>query len=256
LDEGGSDDSFGRAVWAAGKAVNSWLDENSKINAQKMLEKALPFVDCLEEPRSVSLSLLGLAEFAKAFPDKKHLLGRIEFCAEKLCKMLEFNGSEEWQWFENFLTYDNARMPHALFSAFQATGNRRFLLAAEKSFLFLSKHTIQGEMFEPVGQDGWFPKGGQKAMFDQQPIEAASMVQAATAGFFATSDDEYKKVALTCFNWFFGGNRLGAALYDKETGACFDGLTFKEVNLNQGAESLVEFLLAKFCIEKMQRQKV
>jgi len=256
LDQGGSDDCFGRAVWAGGKAVNSWLDENSRLNAQKMLEKALPFADCLEEPRSISLSLLGLAEFAKAFPDKKQLLGKIEFGAEKLCKMLESNGSEEWQWFEEALTYDNARMPLALFSAFNATGNRDFLHAAEKSFWFLSKNTIQGEMFEPVGQDGWFPKAGQKAMFDQQPIEAASMVQAATAGFFATSNDDYKKAALTCYNWFFGGNRLGLAVYDKETGACFDGLTFKEANLNQGAESLLEFLLARFCIEKMQRQKI
>lgn len=256
LDEGGSDDSFGRAVWAAGKAVNSWLGENSRINAQKMLEKALPFVDNLEEPRSISFSLLGLVEFARVFPEKEWLFEKIGVCAEKLVAMLEKNSDAEWQWFEDTLTYDNARMPQALFAAFQATGNQRFLDAAEKSFSFLSKCTIKGELFEPVGQNGWFPKGGKKAVFDQQPIEAASMVQAATAGFFATSDEEYKKAALVSFSWFFGGNRLGAALYDKETGACFDGLTFKEVNLNQGAESMLEFMLARFCIERMKRQKI
>ncbi len=255
-ETGGSGDCFGRAVWACGRAVNSWLDENYRTNARKMLQKALPLVSQLSDPRPVAFAMLGLCEFAKAEPKKIEVFETIEQLGLTLTGMFELNSNQEWQWFEDILTYDNARMPQAMFAAFQASGNKRFLQVAEKSFRFLEEKTLEGEMFVPVGQDGWFPKEEEKALFDQQPIEAAAMVQAATAGFFATSNDDYKKTALTSFNWFFGGNKLGASLYDKKTGACFDGLTPKEVNLNQGSESLVEFLLARFCVEKMRRQKI
>ncbi len=255
-NERGSADCFGRALWASGRAANSWLAENHKINAKKMFYKALPWVQGLEDSRPVAFSIIGLAEMLKADGNNRVLLEKIEFLAEKMFCFFAENSSENWKWFEDILTYDNARLPKAMFAAFHATGRKDFLDVAEKSFWFLARQTVKGEMFEPVGQNGWFPKGGQKALFDQQPIEAASMVQAATAGFFATNNKDYKKIALTCFNWFFGGNKLGAALYDKKTGACFDGLTPKNVNLNQGAESLVEFLLARFCIERMKRQKI
>ncbi|MFA4855528.1 MAG: glycosyltransferase [archaeon] len=255
-DEEGSPDCFGRAVWACGRAMNSWLDENQRINAKKMLEKTMPQACNLADPRPIAFALLGLCEAAKAEPENRAFLEAVEILAGRMAGIFEKQSSGEWPWFEDILTYDNARLPHAMFAAFQVTGENRFLGIAEKSFSFLAEKTAGGEMFEPVGQDGWYPKGGQKALFDQQPIEAAAMVQAATAGFFAASDDDYKRVAGICFNWFFGGNSLGAAVYDKKTGACFDGLTPKEVNLNQGAESTVEFLLARFCMERLKRQKI
>ncbi len=255
-DERGSADCFGRALWASGKAANSWLVENHRTNAKKMFYRALPWVQELKDLRPIAFSIIGIAEMLKAGENKPVLLENIEFLAEKMKEFFAENSVENWKWFEDILTYDNARLPQAMFVAFQATGRKDFLEVAEKSFLFLTEQTVKGEMFEPVGQDGWFPKDGEKALFDQQPIEAASMVQAATAGFFATSNDEYKKIALTSFNWFFGGNKLGAALYDRKTGACFDGLTPKNVNLNQGAESMVEFLIARFCIERMKNQKI
>lgn len=255
-DEEGSSDCFGRAIWACGRVMNSWLDENQRINARKMLEKAMPLALGLAEPRPIAFALLGLCEAAKAMPENRAFVEAVEILAGRIAGLFEEQSSGEWQWFEDILTYDNARLPYGMFAAFQATGRKRFLDIAEKSFSFLVEKTVRGEMFEPVGQDGWCPKGSEKALFDQQPIEAASMVQAATAGLFATSNDEYKRVAVTCLNWFFGGNSLGASLYDKKTGACFDGLTPKEVNLNQGAESTVEFLLARFCMERMKRQKI
>lgn len=255
-DLGGSDDCFGRAVWACGKAVNSWLEKNHRLNAEKMLEKALPLAHKLEESRPVAFTLLGLAEAAEAQPEEPVWRQGIGLLGSRLVEMFEANSGGEWQWFDDIMTYDNARMCQALFAAFSATGSKRFLDVAKKSFSFLQEKTLQDEMLVPVGQDGWLPRGGSKALFDQQPIEAGSMVQAATQAFFATADDSYKGLALTCFNWFFGGNNMGIRLYDKNTGACFDGLTPKEVNLNQGAESLVEFLLARLCIERLHRQKI
>jgi len=255
-DERGSADCFGRALWASGRATNSWLVENHRTNAKKMFYRALPWVQELEDLRPIAFSIIGIAEMLKAGENKPVLLENIEFLAEKMKGFFVENNVENWKWFENILTYDNARLPQAMFAAFQATGRKDFLEVAEKSFLFLTKQTVNGEMFEPVGQNGWFPKNEKKALFDQQPIEAASMVQAYTAGFFATNNEGYKKTALTCFNWFFGGNKLGTALYDGKTGACFDGLTPESANLNQGAESLVEFLIARFCIERIKRQKI
>lgn len=256
LEEGGSGDCFGRAMWACGRTVNSWLDRNYKEIARKILEKALPQTLELEHQRPIAFTLIGLDEIVKARPDDRSLIETVEMLGNRLVRLFEANSDEKWQWFEDILTYDNARLPQAMFAAYQATGNKRFLEIAKKSFGFLAKETIEGEMFVPVGQDGWYPKGGEKALFDQQPLEAAAMVQAATAGFLATSDDDYRKIALTSFNWFFGGNELGAALYDNKTGACFDGLTPKEVNLNQGAESLVEFMISRFCVEKLKSQKI
>jgi hypothetical protein len=256
LDSGGSGDCFGRAMWALGKAANSWLPFNQRTHARKMLDKSLEQVPFLEDARPIALTLIGLDEFAKAHPERNELSGEISALGKKLVSLYEENSESEWKWFEETLTYDNSRIPQALFAAFQATGNKRFLGVARESFAFLKRKTFADEMFVPVGQDGWFPRGGEKALFDQQPIEAASMVQASTQAFFVTTDDDYARTALACFNWFFGGNSLGASLYEKETGACFDGLTPKEVNLNQGAESLVEFLLARFCIERMKRQKI
>jgi len=255
-DSGGSQDCFGRSVWACGKTVNSWLQLNHRLNAEKMLEKAFPLALKLEEPRPIAFSLLGLAEMAKARPKEEKWREGIELLGLRLVELFEENSGKGWQWFEDVLTYDNARMCQAMFLGFEATGRKRFLEVGEKSFGFLVEKTLKGEMFEPVGQDGWFPREGKKALFDQQPIEAGAMVQAATQAFFATANDDYKRIALTCFNWFFGGNKLGAAVYDKKTGACFDGITPEEVNLNQGSESLLEFLLARFCIERMKRQKI
>ena len=254
VTEGESLDCLGRAVWACGKTVNSWLNENNKIIAEKMFGKTLPLLEQLWETRPIAFSILGLNEMAKA--GHENAVGLIDLLGERMVGMFEENSDEGWQWFEDSLTYDNARLPQAMFSAFQATGKKSFLEVAEKSFEFLAKTCFEGEMFVPVGQDGWYPKFGEKALFDQQPIEAGSMAQAGVEAFLSTSNDEYKKIALSSFNWFFGGNKLGAAVYDKKTGACFDGITSKEVNLNQGAESLVEFLIARFSIEKMRRQKI
>jgi len=255
MDEGESLDCFGRAVWACGKAANSWLPVNQRTIAKKMLEKAVPNILRLEEPRPAALAILGLGELAKATGEQRYVWA-ISLLAKRLTGLFGGNASGKWQWFEDILTYDNARLPHAMFAAFRATGSGRFLEVAEKSFAFLSENTFEDGIFVPVGQDGWFRKGSKKALFDQQPIEAASMVQAGFEGFLSTGSVKYRETAVASFNWFFGGNKLGATLYDPETGACFDGLTPKEPNLNQGAESLVEFLLARLCMEKLERQKL
>ncbi|MCX6798850.1 MAG: glycosyltransferase [Candidatus Diapherotrites archaeon] len=246
-------DCYGRALWACGYAVDSRLYENAKATAKKMLDDALQNISKLEDARPVAFALMGLHHYFHAKPEQSDLKEKIILLGDKLLALLQQSSSEGWFWFEDALTYCNARLPHALFLAFESTKERRFLDAAEQSFRFLEEKTVEGEIFIPVGQNGWLPKGGAKALFDQQPIEASSMVEAAVAAFKANGKERYKKTALTAFEWFFGRNSLGAKLYDETNGGCFDGLTETEVNLNQGAESTIAYLSARLSVEELAR---
>ncbi len=253
MEEQTSWDCFGRALWAAGFAVNSGLDENLKALAKKMIDDAMPNVITLQDCRPAALALMGIHHYFKAKPEQLDLLEKINALGNKLLSMLGQNSSAEWQWFEEILTYSNAIMPHALFLAFDSTKDEHFLHAAEQTYSFLRGKTIEGDMFVPVGQNGWLPRGGQKALFDQQPIEAGSMADAALTAFNLTGKREYAEDAFIAFNWFLGKNLLGKAVFDSSTGACFDGLTAQGPNLNQGAESTIAFLFARLAMEELMR---
>ncbi len=251
LDEQGSWDCFGRAMWACGYALNSQLNENVKAVAKKLLDEAIPNLARLSEVRPISFALMGTYYYLKARPEQQDLLGKVKVLATRLVSLLERNSCENWTWFENILTYCNARMPHALFLAFDATKDKRFLNAAEQSYQFLRQKTIENGLFVPVGQDGWFPMNGKKALFDQQPIEAGCMAEAALAAFASTGKKAYAADAMTAFEWFFGKNILQEPLFDSTLSACFDGLTREGPNFNQGAESTIAFLLARLAVEEL-----
>lgn len=254
LDKEDSGDSFGRAVWACGYTLCSGLNPNMKGAAKKMIDEAMPQAMLLEDPRPIAFVIMGLHYYLKAFPKQPGVFEKILALGEKLLCMLEQNSDSEWVWFENILTYCNARIPQALFLAFDSTKDNRFLEAAEKSFGFLLSKTINKGIFAPVGQNGWFPKGGEKACFDQQPIDAGSTVEAAVSAFNTTGNTKYVEAAYCAFKWFFGGNIHGLNVYDSARGACFDGLVSDGVNLNQGAESTLTFILARMTLENIMMQ--
>ena len=253
LEEETGWDCFGRVLWACGYAVYSKLYENAKATAKKMFDEAMPNLGKLEDCRPIAFAIIGLHYYHSAKPEQVDLKEKIIFLGEKLLLMLERNSGADWHWFEQELTYCNARIPHALFLAYQSTKDSRFLEAAERSFAFLESKTIESGMFVPVGQRGWFPKGGPKAIFDQQPIEASAMVDAAVEAFKVTGKENYKRTAVVSFEWFLGRNSLQARVYDDVNGACFDGLTETEPNKNQGAESTIAYLLARLAIEEIAR---
>jgi len=158
----------------------------------------------------------------------------------------------DWPWFEDRLSYDNAVLPSALFVASQTLQNKTYRETAIDACRFLIEATFTGSHFSFVGCHGWYPKGGEKAHFDQQPIEAASTVSMLRAAFAATGDDFFIKLMSKAFYWFFGDNDLGVALFDFRSRGCHDGLTPDGVNLNQGAESLISYMLAYLGIEEEQ----
>ena len=174
----------------------------------------------------------------------------IHTLAERLVEQYERNASPQWAWFEDILTWGNALLPASLFVSYQLLGDKKFLKIAKESFDFMSNQVFDHQLiFQPVGNRGWFPRGGKKAQFDQQPIEAMWMAIAAEEAFEVTSQPHYRRKAQSAIEWFGGKNCHCLPLYDPEDGSCADGLTPEGINLNRGVESTVaalySFILAK-----------
>ena len=177
----------------------------------------------------------------------------MEKLADSLVKRYQDEDKDDWHWFEPYLTYDNARLPQALFEAYSTTGKQKYLDVAKESMAFLLKTQMINDVFVPIGNDGWYRRGENRAIYDQQPLEAAAMVEAAVDAFYATKDKSYLEIANTTFEWFLGRNSRKIQVYSPETGGCFDGLAPEKVNMNQGAESSISYLLARLKLEEVKR---
>ncbi|MEK6875963.1 MAG: glycosyltransferase, partial [Nanoarchaeota archaeon] len=162
------------------------------------------------------------------------------------------NSANEWKWFEPYLTYSNGKLPESLFFSYLMTKDKKYLEIAEESLDFLSKTLIVNGKMELVGNKGWYHKGGERAFYDQQPVDAASMVQSFLAAYSITKKRLYYSNAVLAFNWFLGKNSLNQMIYDEATGGCFDGLSEETLNLNQGAESTISYLLARLSLEEIK----
>ena len=132
-------------------------------------------------------------------------------------------------------------------------GKQKYLEVAKESMDFLLKTQMVNDVFVPIGNDGWYRHGGNRAFYDQQPLEAAAMVEAAVDAFYATKDKSYLKSLTTAFEWYLGRNSRKIQMYSPETGGCFDGLASEKVNMNQGAESSISYLLARLKLEESKR---
>jgi glycosyltransferase involved in cell wall biosynthesis len=238
-----SDDCMGRAVWALGCTVHLASDDGSRLLAREMFGRALPLCNELG-PRGTALVILGLANVLAVEPeatDARVMLGAL---AEKLVDLYQREATEGWRWFEPTLTYDNAMIPHALFTAYRMTGERTSLRVAREALEFLEATCFTGDRLLLVGNTGWHSRGGKKPDSDEQAIDATAFVLAFRGAYLATRDHHHLRRMREAFTWFLGNNRLGLPLYDFATAGCRDGLGASEVNQNQGAESTICFLMA------------
>lgn len=237
IDKMGGEDSFGRTIWALGYvAADDKIDKKITQGARRLLKRSIKNITNLYYLRAKAFSLLGLY-----YLQDKNLVRKI---ANEIIKKYELHRTEKWCWFEDSLTYSNAILPYSLFLAYDLTGEKRYLEVAEESIKFLDRRARIKNIPAPIGQNGWYQKGGKKGLYDQQVVDAADMVLAALTGWKVTGIENYRKVAGQWWKWFFGNNINKMPLIDKETGGCYDGLTTRGVNLNQGAESIVCYLLA------------
>ena len=249
LDLVGSDDSLGRALWATGNVINSNLDKEKKSLGKEIFDKALPHAYKSTSPRTKAFTILGLSQYHSAYPKDNNLSLRMKELANQLLKMYKKKSSVNWRWFETYLTYCNARLAQAMFKSYVHIGDESYLQVAEETFNFLLKVQIKNDIFEPVGNNGWYKKNGLKAIYDQQSVEASCMVDTALTAFQITQNTHYKAAGQSIFEWYLGKNAQGLNIYDPNTGACYDGITPKGLNLNEGAESIVTYLLARLNLE-------
>ena len=251
LDDVGSDDSLGRALWACGSVINSNLDEEKKMLSKEVFDKALPHAINSTSPRAKAFAVLGLSQYQRTYPNDQALSGRMIELIEQLLKLYQQASSVDWRWFEAYLTYCNGRLPQALFEAYERIREENYLQVAKESFNFILKVQMKNGMFAPIGNKDWYKKGGSRAMFDQQSVEASCMTETALTAFRATRIDHFRTTARTIFAWFLGKNTKGLSVYNPNTGGCYDGITSKGLNLNQGAEATVTYLLARLDLETM-----
>ncbi len=238
-----SEDAHGRAMNALGHLIATKnIPIELRVEAERIFENAKKVVDQIRSPRAVSFILIGLYFYNDI---KNSEVIRIKKLADYLTQLYKECNSENWHWFENYLTYSNSKLPEALFFCYKTTKDDRYLLIAKESLDFLISLTFKDGKFAPIGQNGWHHKNGHSASHDQQPVDAASMVQTLTVAFDITKEDRYMKLAIEAFHWFLGKNSLNQEVYNNLTGGCHDGVGENSLNMNQGAESSISYLLAR-----------
>ena len=248
--DGRDEDSFGRAFWALAEVEISALPEPQKAAARHMSACAAPVLSRLSSPRATALALIGSAASNDSAPARP-LQSVITSLAESLCERYEAASSADWPWFESYLTYCNARLPHAMFAAYRSTGNRRFLQIAQDTTSFLTEITFSEGGLQPVGNEHWFLKGGERAFYDQQPVDAAASTELYIQAYLATGDAKYSELAHKTYSWYLGDNVNRLPIADPLKGCCYDALNREGVNLNQGAEACTTFLMATLALNSM-----
>ncbi len=245
------DDANGRGIWALGYLISkeALLPEGLILNARAIIQKALPHMLTVYSPRSMALAIKGLY-YSLNGPDLAENTEHIRILANRLLDMYRYESTGKWGWFESYLTYANSILPEAMLCAWLATGDDNYKEVALESFDFLLAIIFSKKGIEVISNKSWLKKGQEAGSIGQQPIDVAYTIIALSKFYDAFKDVEYRHKLVTAFNWFLGNNHLHQIIYNPCTGGCYDGLEENNVNLNQGAESTVSYLMARLTIEK------
>ena len=246
LEAVGSDDSHGRALWALGDVLGHSRNAGLRGAAGRLFEAAVPAALTFTIPRAWAYCILGMQAYLDWFPGDRAIQGARNNLANRLLDIYERSQSSKWQWFEKSLSYANARLSQALILAGWRSNNQRMIEAGMDSLKWLvaEQHRDDEEIFVPIGSNGFFVEGNEKARFDQQPVEACATISACLEVYRLTEEGLWFEEAQRVFRWFLGKNDLQVPLYDATTGGCRDGLHPDRINENQGAESTLSFLMA------------
>ncbi len=253
LEEAGSEDSHARALWGLGHAVALAPNEGIRATALDLFEHGLNAVVDFESPRAWAFTLVGVHAYLRRYSGGSDARRIRETLAERLFEQFRENASDDWVWPENIITYANGKLPHALLLAGQWMQRGELTDMGLRSLHWLlDTQTGSTGCLSPIGNDGWWERGGQRAQYDQQPIEAHALLEACLEAYNVTRDDQWLVGARRCFKWFLGKNDLGVPVYDYETGGCRDGLEREGVNENEGAESTLAWLLSLLAIRSLE----
>ena len=247
LEESGSDDSHGRTLWALGTVLGRSHTPALQSMAGWVFEQVLPVILNTTSPRAWAFTLIGIHEYLRPFAGDRMVNQVRDELAGRLLTLYQRCRSDEWRWYEDGLTYCNAVLPQAMLMCGQWIPNHAMTDVGLESLVWLTdlQHADADEgHFIPIGSNGFYQRGGERARFDQQPVEAQAMVSACLEAYRSTGDTRWRKEARRAFEWFLGRNDLNLPLYDPTTGGCRDGLHPDRPNENQGAESTLAFLQA------------
>ena len=242
----GSEDCHGRALWSLGTVLGRSDNQGLRSAAGRLFEFSLPAALESYSPRAGAYALLGIQEYLNSYPGDRDAQKIRAVLSRRLLEMYESIRRPDWKWFEDVVAYGNARLPQAMLVVGSAGSDDRMVSDGLEAldWLLKAQHCETNHHFVPIGSQGFYHQGGEKARFDQQPIEAAGAVSACLEAYRITGDGRWRSEAWSAFNWFLGENDLQLPLYDSATGGCRDGLHPDRANENQGAESTLSFLMA------------
>jgi glycosyltransferase involved in cell wall biosynthesis len=245
LEDVGSEDSHGRALWALGECVRNDPDESRRRWAASLFLEALAAVEGFSSPRAWAFTLLGLDAYCVMLPENSFARGLRHVLADRLMTLMSSVETKDWVWFEEGLGYDNARLSQALIVTGIALYAPSYIASGLRSLRWLmAQQTSRDGNFRPIGSDSFGDKRAAPKAFDQQPLEATASISACLAAWRADGDVQWHADAMRAFAWFLGSNDLSVPLVDVETGSCRDGLHPERTNENRGGESVVSYLLS------------
>jgi hypothetical protein len=248
LDKIGSEDAFGRAIWSLGYLVH-YAPNNAYCKfGEELFQKARPNFGNLTHLRGISNTIIGICYYLKTHPFDNGVQNSLKHLTETLANAYHNSRSKSWRWFEDYLTYDNAILPLALLHSAEITRNKDARRIAFESMEFLESVTMSPRYFNPVGNQGWYSRDGKMPSYDQQAIDIMAMVLLYQQAHHMTRDPQYLKKLFSVYSWFLGENSLCVPLYDDTTKGCCDGLHPNGMNLNQGAESTLAYLISHLAV--------
>lgn len=251
------DDSNGRALWALGYLISliGVLPADIISTADKIIEKSLIHLSTMNSTRAMAFAIKGIYYYHTTINSPENIV-LIKSFANRMVQMYKHESNKKWEWFEDYLTYANSILPEAMLYAWLATGERVYKDLAVSTFNFLLSHTFNENGIEVISNRSWFKKGQIPNRFGEQPIDVAYTILTLSKFYDVFKDKEYLQKMVTAFTWFLGNNRLHQIIYNPCTGGCYDGLEELNVNMNQGAESTLSYLMARLTIEKYERQDI
>jgi glycosyltransferase involved in cell wall biosynthesis len=255
LDDYGSEDAFGRTVWSLGYLISHAPNDAFKQIGREIYHRSVQYFEKLQSLRGIANVIIGIAYYLKDAQEDEAQMNLLLNLTGKLVNAYEVSREEDWHWFEDSLSYDNGIFPLAMYHAAEITNDDRFLDIANESLEFLEKITFSHGYLAPVGNKGWYQKGGEFPEYDQQSIDVMAMVLLYHQAYRVTRKKEFIDKLFTSYLWFLGENTLRLPLYDHETCGCCDGLQSEGVNRNQGAESTLAYWISHLTVLAAQEKE-
>ncbi|MDP6047560.1 MAG: glycosyl transferase family 1, partial [Phycisphaerae bacterium] len=243
-------------LWGLGMAVAYCPHESMISLATQLFVQGLSVTENFHSPRAWAFTIVGIQAYLRRYGGDSEVRRYRATLAQKIVNLFEATADDEWPWCENVVSYANAKLPHALLMCGKWMGRNDWIDIAKRALQWLLDiQTNDDGMLSVIGSNGWYVRGGEKARFDQQAIEAHALVDACIEAYHVTREPHWLDGARKAFNWFLGENDLRTPVYDFTTSGCRDGLHPDRVNENQGAESTLAWLLSLLMMHDMENEQ-